>query len=196
MSKGREGDAVETVRAFVAIPLEGEVCRRLVGWQSGLRRAVSGIKWVEAENLHLTLKFLGEIEVGRIGAVATALGTALAGTPRLELRFVGLGAFPSPSAPKIIWAGVHPEGGALAAARRAVEAALAALGFPREARAFVPHLTVGRVRGRPDPRLPEELARAGDRTWGTVTAGQVVLMQSTLTPRGPIYAPLAAVELV
>ena len=144
-------------------------------------------------NLHVTLKFLGQIEETRVGAVAEALASVAARTPAFALDVRGLGAFPTPSRPRTLWVGLEPAA-PLTALAREVDSALAALGFARESRSFAAHVTLGRVReSRRNPALAAALARATH--CGRLTVSRVSLMRSELHPHGARYTELAGVVL-
>jgi 2'-5' RNA ligase len=154
---------------------------------------VHDVAWVGRDNFHLTLKFLGNVDPGRLEGIVAALGSAAAGCGPFELSVAGLGAFPSPTRPRVLWAGLDE--GATEAARLAerVDGALAQLGFERETRAFSPHVTLGRVREpRRQPGLAEVLRGGG---FGRQHVDRLSLMQSTLSPRGARYTELAALPL-
>jgi RNA 2',3'-cyclic 3'-phosphodiesterase len=152
-----------------------------------------GVGWVVAENLHLTLKFLGGVEPEHLERVVAALqATAAAATP-FELALRGLGAFPSPTRPRVIWAGAHRGGEAVAALAARVDDALGPLDFPREERPFSAHVTLGRLREpRRDPALAEALAAGAEKDFGRFRVEQMTLMRSDLSPRGARYTALAA----
>jgi RNA 2',3'-cyclic 3'-phosphodiesterase len=149
------------------------------------------VKWVRPENIHLSLKFLGDVEEAREPELREALRRAAGARsePRpLTLQITGFGVFPDYHRPRVVWAGVTPEPG-LELLQHAVEQAFAPLGFPTEARAFRPHVTLGRAArdARPgDFRGLEEIL-AGTDFDATVTVAEVDLMQSTLQPSGPVY---------
>ncbi len=147
-------------------------------------------------NLHLTLKFLGAVPETRIDSVAGALGEASLRARPFEARIRGLGAFPSADRPRVVWAGVEDGASEMIELARCVDAALAALGFPRDERPFSPHVTLGRVRrpGR-DPALTDALAGAAAREFGRLRIPSASLMRSELGPRGARYTELAAVRL-
>jgi 2'-5' RNA ligase len=154
------------------------------------------VAWVAAENLHITLKFLGAIDEARVPAVIDALHTAAAGHRAFELAVVGLGAFPSSTRVRVLWAAVSAGDDALAALASDVDDATALLGAPREARAFVPHVTLARVREpRRAPALADALDAAASRAFGRTTVAQVALMRSDLSPRGARYTTLATIPL-
>lgn len=146
-----------------------------------------------AGNLHVTLKFLGQIDDARVPAIADAIGSAASRTAPFDVAVRGLGAFPNASRPRVVWAGL---GGAraLGAVADEVDGALAALGLPRESRPFAAHVTLGRVREpRRNPALAEALARPAD--FGRLPVTRVSLMRSDLHPGGARYTELAGVLL-
>lgn len=152
------------------------------------------VAWVARDNVHLTLKFLGNIEAARRDAVAGALSDAAAGCPGFELSVRGLGAFPTPARPRVLWAGVDAGAAQAATLARRVDETLAALGFAPEPRAFAAHVTLGRVRApRANPRLAEALAAS--RTFGRQRVDRLVLMRSQLSPRGARHTELAGAPL-
>jgi 2'-5' RNA ligase len=154
------------------------------------------VSWVAPENFHVTLKFLGSVDDGRVQGVIDALHTAVQGHAPFDLEVSGLGAFPSATRPRVLWAGLAGDIAPLAALAASVEDALDGLGFPREGRAFAPHITLGRVRepGRA-PALAEALGAASDRRFGRVAIAETALMRSDLSPRGARYTVLASAVL-
>jgi 2'-5' RNA ligase len=158
-------------------------------------RDARGVAWTAVDNLHITLKFLGAVEDTRLADIAGALAKA-ADRRAFDVEFRGLGAFPTPTRPRVIWAGTA-ESPAFTALAAAVEAALGALGVPAEERSFTPHVTLGRVREpRRDPALTAALVAATTRPFGTLRVDRVALMRSDLSPRGARYTELDARPLL
>lgn len=184
------------IRAFVAVPIEEAVVRRRLLGARSLLPPLKGLRWIPEGQLHFTLKFLGEIEDGRVPAARAATAAAASSVP-FRLTLEGLGAFPPRGPARVLWAGCGEGAGALTALARAVEEAFAAEGFPREERPFSPHLTLGRVK---DPgsgqRLSRVLATVPSEPFGAVLVSTLVLFRSDLTARGPDYSELfrAAIE--
>lgn len=139
------------IRLFVAIDLPEEVIERL-GWLEG---GLPGARWVEPDNLHLTLRFIGPVDGGAYRDIAAAL-SEVRGEP-FELTLRGLGHFPPRGQPKVLWVGVAEEP-ALVALQRAVETRLQRLGLEPEHRKFKPHVTLARLNGTPPARLARLLA--------------------------------------
>lgn len=136
------------------------------------------------------------MEAERIDGLVAALRDAVTAVAAFDATVHGLGAFPAPTRPRVIWAGVRGGADAMREVADRVDAALAPLGLPRETRPFSPHVTLGRVRVPPrDPRLAGALAAAAGREFGRLHVAQVALMQSRLSPRGVAYTELAAARL-
>lgn len=178
----------------MAIDLPREIKRDLALTVSRLAEAGADVKWVEEENFHLTLKFLGEVESAQLPELRVALSRASSDFPPFAFRLGELGAFPSLRRPRVIWAGVKAPTLLPELARR-VEGEMTALGFPREERSFSPHLTLGRVRS---PAGLTSLARLLETTSppeGEVRVEEVVLFSSLLSREGPTYTSLARIPL-
>ncbi len=193
---------VEELRLFVALELPAPVLTALEKLQEQLRadRSARAVRWTRPEGIHLTLKFLGETPAPRLDAIRAGLVEVASGHRSLRLQAAGLGCFPNPRAPRVIWVGLSGDLDALGALQEAVEAALAPLGFPTEKRPFSPHLTLGRVQQDAAPADVRALgALVTGTTVGTLGAWQaaaVSLMRSELSRAGARYtclfrAPLA-----
>ena len=196
------------IRTFVAIELSDEIRRRAVELQRALDRACGigvtpapgeandRVKWVEAENIHLTLQFLGNVPDHEIADVCTVAQRAAAGATAFELTVEAAGAFPNLRRPRTVWLGVSSGSEAVTALYKSLEDGLVPLGFRREKRRFHPHVTIGRVRGRPGT-LGECLEAQRDWSAGSMVVREVVVMASELASDGPRYnvmgrAPLGA----
>ena len=174
--------------------LPDEIRGRLAREVDALRPHAPGVAWVAAENLHVTVKFLGSVEEARLADVIAAL-RHVAAVSAFEVEIRGLGAFPSLSRPRVLWAGA-PGSPAFTRLAEGVDQALVALGFPPEARGFTPHVTLGRVREpRRNDALTAALEAADARPFGPLRVERVSLMRSDLSPRGARYTELAAVPL-
>jgi 2'-5' RNA ligase len=182
------------VRCFLAVDLAPRV-RAAVGELQGRLRSRAGaadVRWTAPEGMHLTLKFLGEVAEPRIDAVVEAVRVVAAATPMLALVAGGVGAFPTPRRPRVVWVGLTGGADALARLAGALDQALAAVGFVPEARAFHAHVTLGRVRSPRGLRvLAGALAAEAGAEYGAWRAGEAVLYRSYLRPTGSVYEVLA-----
>ena len=191
----------DTIRSFIAIALTREAKAALARLQERLQRTPAGdvARWVRHEDIHLTLKFLGDIPASQVQPIAEALQGACAEHEAFEITLAGLGCFPHDRDPRVVWVGIEEGAGPLVGLQESIEAAMAALGHPPESRPFHPHLTLARVKrgvGRGE-------AAALGRTLQSIAVGDlarvpvqaVYLLRSDLRPSGPIYTPLAPAEL-
>ncbi len=185
----------ERVRAFIALRLEAAVDEALAGLIERLRAPGDGIRWVPRSNFHLTLFFLGpSAPRERLAPIGEALGVIAAGTAPFEIAARGVGVFPDLGRPRVIWAGLHGEELVRLAAR--VAGAAERCGFPAQARAYSPHLTIGRVRTPRSPgRLRPALAKEAETNFGVSRIERVVLYRSELGPESSAYRELAAFAL-
>jgi 2'-5' RNA ligase len=178
------------MRCFVAVPLPDGVRAAAMRVQDELRRACEGadIRWLRSDAMHLTLKFLGNVDEARLPAMGRALAEEMPRHTVGRLALGGLGAFPEPRRAKVVWLGVREGAGALGTVAAAVDRALVGLGFEAEARAFSPHLTLGRARNaRRAPDLRSVLAASGPIDAGAWSPRAVVLFESQLGPSGAIH---------
>ncbi len=185
------------VRCFVAVGLTDEVREAVGGFLAREGGGIREVRWVRAEQLHLTLKFLGEVAGERIAGLAAALDAGLGARPPFTVELRGAEAFPSARRPRVVWIGCAEGGERLGELAAGVEKALAPLGFPPEQRPFAAHLTVGRVRVPPrDPApLLRLLARAEEAAFGSFPVPAVALVRSDLFPSGPRYTILHETRL-
>lgn len=180
------------MRCFVAIALPPPVRKLLTRAQEILRRADADVKWVEEENLHLSLKFLGDLDPEPLATLKGALSAEALRRPRLRLTYAGIGTFPDRGDPRVVWAGCSGDLERLAALAGAVERAAEQVGVPRERHPFVAHLTIGRVKSnRNVKRLRAAIENQREVPLGKDEVAQFELYQSTLTNQGPIYTPIA-----
>jgi len=185
------------IRTFVAVQISAETRRRAGNLIERLRAAGADVKWVAPENLHLTLKFLGDVDAQEIPDVCRAIQTALADRAPFEFEVRGAGAFPKPDRPRTVWLGVTEGQDDLIAMNDRLEKPLAKLGFRRENRAFTPHLTIGRVRGGgPNvAALAELIGKNADFDARRTEVSEAVVFASHLDRSGPTYEPLARAQL-
>jgi len=184
------------LRAFVAVEMPGPVRKALEEVQSSLKQLKIRARWVRPENIHLTLKFLGNIPAGRVPIIGDVLRVVAQAHGRFSLSVAGLGVFPDIRRPKVIWVGLTGRPDALTPLQQDLDGRLAGLGLPREEKPFRGHLTIGRFRaeGLPGP-VADAVQRYAAATFGIAAVEEIVLLQSDLRPEGPLYAPLAREKL-
>jgi 2'-5' RNA ligase len=184
------------IRAFLAIELPDALRPGLAQVQEELKRSHADVRWVPVGNIHLTLKFFGNVPDDEIDALAQAAREAAAQAAPLQLQATSAGAFPSPNAPRVVWLGLGGDMVPLTQLFYRLEKAFAALGYPPEGRAFNPHLTLGRVKS---PANREKLARLLEKTppvdWPPFEVKELILFQSVLSPQGSKYTRLKVIPL-
>jgi 2'-5' RNA ligase len=192
---------MDRLRIFVAIPLPETLLERLTEVQYRLQGKVPprSVRWVRPEGVHLTLKFLGDTPRDEISVVRDALSVVTRNAPTCTLTAEGLGCFPSPRRPRVLWVGVTEPTGRLKVLYQAIEEAMTSLGYRPERHSFTPHLTLGRVRRGASREAKEQIADAitGTRVGQlrVFTAEQVELIQSQLKPSGAEYTTLFSFPL-
>jgi 2'-5' RNA ligase len=176
------------VRSFVAVPLPPVIQAGVLAAATGLAVELPDVRWsLVAENLHVTVKFLGQVAAGRLKALADALAAELAPRDVLEVGLRGFGAFPSADDATTIWAGVEDPDGRLGAVALTVERVVQqmGLGVPPERRTFRPHVTVGRCKRGVDARRALDPWR--DHIFGTATVAALHVYESRLGAAGSTY---------
>ncbi|HEY3415747.1 MAG TPA: RNA 2',3'-cyclic phosphodiesterase [Armatimonadota bacterium] len=182
---------VADVRTFIATDIDPAIIARLAALQDVWRAAGAPVAWVRPTGMHLTLKFLGNVPEERLPTVADILTAVAQRHTPFNLTLAGTGGFPNLRRPRVLWVGVTEGAAELAELAREVDDELAALGFPREARPFSPHLTLGRVKA---PERLEELRRQveaqGAEQFGTMRVEGLTFYRSDLSPQGARYTVL------
>jgi 2'-5' RNA ligase len=179
------------VRCFIAVEVEDEGLLDALGaLQSRLVATGADLKCVERENIHLTLRFLGDVREGLVEGLK-GLVSGLGFSPfRMEL--VGVGAFPNLRRPRVVWVGIREGVEELRGIFDRLEPEVVGMGFKPEGRGLSPHITIARVRsGRNRGKLVDEVSSHGDEPLGGFEVRHVRLKKSVLTPRGPVYSTLA-----
>ncbi|MBN1772933.1 MAG: RNA 2',3'-cyclic phosphodiesterase [Deltaproteobacteria bacterium] len=183
---------MRTMRAFVAVPLGEEVVQAAARLSAELRRKLAeqglSAKWVLPANLHVTVRFLGEIAEAQVPAIGESLGPLVGRHASFLVALRGLGCFPDAGRPSVLWAGFDQGVPQLERLAADVNRALDRLGFPEQDRPFHPHLTLARPRrGAPPPDLTSVVAERAAEELGSTVVRDVVLFRSTLRPKGPLY---------
>ncbi len=179
------------MRLFVGCELDEALRARLTEMGQRGEPSLDGLRWVAPEAMHITLKFLGEVEDALVGEVTTALEKPLGDVPAFEALFQGLGRFPPRGALRVLWAGIKKGAAELVSLSKIVEAAMEPIGFDREKRPFSPHVTLARVKRGARLRRIDELVREGKAAvFGSQKVRHVSLIRSVLRPDGAVYTPV------
>ncbi len=183
------------MRCFIAIDLCDAVRQAVAGCIEQLEPLSRDIRWVPPANLHLTLKFLGEVSDVHVRDVNRRLQELAAVSAPFSLEVFGTGVFPNTRRPTVLWIGIQQSPG-LVHLQEGVEKTLAQLGFPPEARRFAPHLTIGRVKGvRGVDAALKHLLTFQNAFFGSINVNEIMLMQSVLSPSGAIYSAVGRYQL-
>jgi 2'-5' RNA ligase len=189
----------ETWRLFIAVELPEGALRAIGAVQNDLKKRLPerALRWVRPEGIHLTLQFLGDVEQDRVDALKDALARAAADRRWIDLAIEGLGCFPNPRHPRVLWLGIGGEIAKLRLLQQAVEAGTKPLGFQPEGRPFSPHLTLARVQrnaSRADVgKIGAAVERGGVGRVADFPADGVSLIRSQLRPSGAEYTQVAHV---
>ena len=191
----RDQKKADAIRTFICIEIPKVIKERITKLQDSLRIAGVQISWVKALNIHLTLKFLGDVQLSHIESVVRAAERAAAFSNRFEIEAGGAGCFPSPRNPRVLWVGLTNMPEELKQLQAGIESELAREGFPREQKKFSPHLTIGRIRSPHNAsRVAEDLMARGFEA-ESFPAREITVMRSELNPAGSIYTPQAVIKL-
>ena len=195
MSRYQERDAGDGIRTFICVEIPESVKDRIAELQRHLRQIDSRASWTKPSNIHLTLKFLGDVNPPRIERVRRATERSTISISPFEIEVGGAGCFPSPRSPRVLWVGLAAIPDSLKQIHQRLEEELFREGFPRESKQFSPHLTIGRVRDpRNGSRLAEELQARGFES-EKFQAREIIVMKSELKPSGSVYTPQAVITL-
>jgi 2'-5' RNA ligase len=187
---------LDYIRTFIAIELPPEIKEAMAGVQAELKKSDADVGWVRPEGVHLTLKFLGDVEEKKVAELGDALAERLKGETPFILQAKGIGTFPTPKAPRVVWLGVEGEVARLSALADKVESVCAGLKFPKEDRPFKAHLTLGRVKSpRGRSALVTMLESFKDADLGEFKADAVSVMKSELKRTGAVYTEMRRIVL-
>jgi 2'-5' RNA ligase len=186
----------KSIRTFIAVKLPETVLATIDGVQKQLAAHGFSVRWVTTGNIHLTLKFLGEVDEDEVEDIAAVLTEAVNGFAPLRLAAAGVGVFPSVKRARVIWVGLSGQLPELAALQRSIADRLAMIGYPHEKRPFSGHLTLGRVKCQiAASRLTTAMGAFGDFESETFAVDRVILFKSELRPSGAAYTELRQIIL-
>jgi 2'-5' RNA ligase len=185
---------LEKIRAFIAVDIESEEFRnQILEIQKKLLDIGADIKPVTPENIHLTLRFLGEIETTLMEKIIDML--RIIKFQPFEIRLKGTGAFPSIRKISVIWIGLERGQEELTRISKLLESQLRKFGFPQDKKGFSPHVTIARLRsGRNKDAIADLLYESKEKLYGSMIAHSIRLKKSVLTPQGPIYSTIYEVK--
>ncbi|MBN2356224.1 RNA 2',3'-cyclic phosphodiesterase [candidate division KSB1 bacterium] len=183
------------IRTFVCIDIPAVIREKLAHLQDELKPLGRGVSYTRPAGIHLTLKFLGDVEAVRIDEIARGVQIAAGGINAFPIQLKDVGAFPNFRRPRVFWVGVHEPSGRLSQLQNNIEVELDALGWAREQRPFSPHLTVGRVKSFQNMEEIIEKFQAHSFPQQQFIAAEVTVMRSELKPSGAEYTPLKIIKL-
>jgi 2'-5' RNA ligase len=188
----------QKIRTFVAVPISETLRRAAVACVDRFRATGADVKWVAPENLHVTVKFLGDVDATKIHEVCRTIEESVSDLACFDLQIQGAGAFPDIKRPRTIWLGAGEGANAITELAKRLERGLEAIGYPRERRRFHPHVTLGRARhaGPALADLAESLRDSADIEIGRCRISEVVTFASQLGRDGPTYEALARAQLL
>jgi len=193
--RGKEA-LMSQVRAFIACDIPDLFLEKISSVQDRLKGLDMDVTWTKVGGIHITLKFLGDIEEGYIDKVAAVIEEISKGQAPFEISIKGSGAFPNLKNPRVVWIGVEDEVNVLSKLQQGLDDRLKGLGFEPEDREFRPHLTLGRVKGpRGKERLSAAVSELKGIEIGSFTVDRVILYKSELKPTGAVYTKLKEVIL-
>lgn len=184
------------MRCFISISIPDEIKKGMTAIQERLKKSGADVSWTRPEGMHLTLKFLGEVEENRIKDIETALSISIIGIQPFTLDVAEIGTFPDVRRPRVVWIGLNENGSNLIKLQKNIEKEFERLGFTPEKRGFTPHITLGRIRSRKN--IEGLLNLINDEKTIDLDGFEVMnihLMQSELRPTGAIYTELKSMEL-
>lgn len=188
---------MNTIRTFIAIKIPEDIQEKLSDLQEKLQQAEAHVSWVKPDNIHLTLKFLGNIEEDQIPAIVSSLKESVKVVTPFQLQIGYAGAFPNIRFPRVVWIGVtDDENGSLKALQTDLNERLARVGFKEENGRFNPHLTLGRVRSQKNRSNLLRAIEAIINIWvGVIAVNAIYLIRSELKPTGSEYTDIAEIRI-
>jgi len=186
----------DTIRAFIAIPLEPKIQHAIECVQDHLKKTNSDVKWVTPKNIHITLKFLGDVDTEQINSVKQTLANLFQNTRSFKVELSRLGAFPNIDRPRTLWVGLKDSKQRLSRIAVSLEKALGKIGFQGDQKSFSPHITIGRIRSSKNiSALSKSMSNYQISENCTQNISKIILFQSNLCPDGPIYKSLYQIKL-
>ncbi len=184
------------IRAFIAVEIDSTNKQKLSELITLLKKTDTDVKWVNENQMHLTLKFLGNIEETKVGEVSRTLESITKDFKEFYISLFKIGAFPNINKPRVIWISLDEGKDILKLLADRIDSVLEKIGFAKEKREFNAHLTLGRVKSLKNiSQLTELIQKTAFQSQDKIKISSLILFQSTLTSKGAIYAPLAEIKL-
>ncbi len=184
------------MRTFIAVEIPNEVRIEIGKLITKLKGLESGVKWVEEKNIHITLKFLGEVKDNDLERLKNLVKDVVAETKIFEVSYEGLGTFPEGKTPRVIWIGIEKGKDELKKIADELEETLSKNGFRKEERDFSSHATIGRVKEKKNiGELKKAIEEKKNIRFGKSTVSHITIMKSTLSPKGPTYEAIEKIKL-
>ena len=185
----------EKIRTFIAINIPDDVRAAIGKFQTELREHRADVKWVRPESIHITLKFLGDVEVARIKEIAQSIQEAMKDVDPFTVSVQGVGTFPNDRRPRVLWVGVKTGADILSDVAARIDGALSGLGFEKEKRRYSAHLTLGRVRSTRGIEAVIQAMRAVGFETQPFDVAEIDVMKSVLQRTGAVYSVLERIKL-
>jgi 2'-5' RNA ligase len=185
------------IRAFIAIELPEKIIYTIGKVQEEIKSYGVKIRWVRPNNIHLTLKFLGDIKETDTEKIARVISESVTGYPPISLAVKGIGVFPGIKQPRVLWLGISKQLNLLTGLQKTLDEKLEAMGFPKEKRPFKGHLTLGRIKDKIDPKRLHDVLKDFTQFESEHFFGErIILYKSELKPKGAVYTKLADLLLI
>jgi len=179
---------MNTIRAFIAVEIDNQTKQKISELISDLKKSNADVKWITENQMHLTLKFLGNIDENKVADISNALSRIADNLSAFTINFSGLGAFPGMNHPRVVWLGVNKGAESLIKLNEKIETAMEKTGFKKENRKFEPHLTLARIRSSKNiSNLIKLIDEVNFSAENDTHIDKLVLFQSTLNPKGALY---------
>ena len=184
------------IRIFIAIEIPSSIKEKISDFQEELKKEHARISWVKPDNIHITLKFLGNVTEDKIDAIGNAVEIAVAQIKSFQIEITNVGAFPNYEKPRVIWVGAQSESDLLKITAKQIDNELHQLGFELEKRSFKAHLTLGRVKGLHGiDGVINKLKQGQGFKGGSFKVHEIVVMRSDLKPTGAVYTSLKRITI-
>ncbi len=187
---------MQTTRTFIAVEVGSPARESILRLIKQLSTELDGVRWTQPDQLHLTLKFLGDIDNRELPEICNQMRAACAGVEPFNVALTGLGAFPKNKPPRVLWVGIAEGGPQLSVLHERLELSLSQLGAPAEGRAYSPHLTLGRInRGADQVQIATRLAHDKDTSFGQFDVSELLLIASVRERNRMSYETIDSVSL-